>query len=137
MIHTHEGISFELPQRFVIYGNPTSWKNSKSARVVRGVARVTTNDRARKWMKRAVRDLISQRTGGTVPKGVELHIIVKSFCKTRSWIDLDNLFGGPFDALQKAGVISDDRYVACVDGSRRTLHAKTPRVEITVALYRG
>lgn len=46
--------------------------------------------------------------------------------------DLDNLFGGPLDILQKEDVIKNDKLVYSFDGSRKVFGDKNERVEITI-----
>lgn len=41
------------------------------------------------------------------------------------------------DILQKAGVVADDKWIVCWDGSRLKKDSKNPRVEVTITEVLG
>lgn len=49
--------------------------------------------------------------------------------------DLSNLYQGPEDCLQKAGIIVDDKQIESHDGSRRVLGSADNKLEILIMRY--
>jgi len=56
----------------------------------------------------------------------------KSGKRWKQVIDLSNLYQGPEDALQEAGIIEDDKFIESHDGSRRIYGAEQFLVEVFI-----
>jgi Holliday junction resolvase RusA-like endonuclease len=56
---------------------------------------------------------------------------------TKKIADLSNLIQGPEDALQKAGIILNDKLIESYDGTRRRYDADENILEITVSRFEG
>jgi len=97
-----------FPLRFVVEGEPCSYKNSKQIITVGKRSRLLPSTKSRKWMDKAVKQLEAQWSGPPVPKDLELNAAIVSYLPTRRKTDADNLYGGPGDALQRSGIIEDD-----------------------------
>ena len=118
-----------MKHKFVIYGQPVTWKNA--AMVLKN--RVPIKSKAqRRWAKSALEQLQMQWNGDPIPKTVELNAQIVSYLGTKRLIDASNLYQGPEDMLQKAGVIEDDSCIRSHDGSDRRYDKENPRVEITL-----
>ncbi len=119
------------PIKLVIKGKPVSWKNSRNAiKLPNGRPTLVPSRAATKWMKQAVLQLQFQ-WGPSPALNVPLNAQIVSYY----WggePDASNLYLGPEDALQKAGVIADDRLIQSHDGSRKFKDNNNPRVEITL-----
>ena len=108
--------------KYTIIGTPRILKNSKRIVHFGGSPRLIPSKLALKAEKGAIQQLCPQRRGITW----ECPIHVK-FTYYGAWSsanpgnipDLSNLAELPADSLTKAGVISDDRIIESLDGSRR------------------
>ena len=118
------------PARFVIVGAPCSYKNSKRAVRMGKRFALLPSKSAERWMKAALEQLESQWAYGPIPKSVRVNAKILSYLPTRRLTDLDNLLGGPGDALQRAGILEDDVSICSFDGSRRLYDKERPRVVI-------
>lgn len=116
----------------VIEGAPISWKNAKEpARNKRtGKTFIKTRDDAKAWMESATMQLRHQwRRTPTTNRDIKAHFDIYQ-AKGQS-VDADNAMSGAFDALQHAGIISNDYQLS--EGSwRRTRDRERPRIEITI-----
>jgi Holliday junction resolvase RusA-like endonuclease len=145
MSHYTSPTDFEL--RLTIKGRPVSWKNSKTPRLVPFKGRGMTGTccrckqrvgialvhsaQAGSWMRAAKKQLADQiHPCCPLPKTVPLWAEIHSYKATRGNIDASNLYQGPEDALQRAGIIEDDSAIEHHDGSRRHYDKDNPRVEI-------
>jgi len=54
------------------------------------------------------------------------------YFKTLRYLDIDNALASIMDPLESAGIISNDKLVQSVDGSRLYLDRDNPRVEIQI-----
>jgi Holliday junction resolvase RusA-like endonuclease len=122
----------EPPRRFVIEGKPITKKNSKRI-VRRGSGRpfLISSDAYREWEASAVVQLRMQWRGKEPLEG-EWNAAILSYLGPRQRPDASNLYEGPQDALQLAGVVVNDSQIVSHDGSRMTRDPTRPRVEITL-----
>ena len=110
--------------KYTIIGTPRILKNSKqiSRNWKTGRSFIRKSDNAEKAQKGAIQQLCPQRRGTTWD--CPIHV---KFTYYGAWSstnpgnipDLSNLAELPADSLTKAGVISDDRIIESLDGSRR------------------
>ena len=106
---------------FVIIGKPMILKNNKEIAKFGDKRAIISNERVRKRMKEAIRELSFQWRGE--PIDFPISVQIKSYGAWRSGSgnvpDASNLYEFPQDALQAAGVLKDDRIIEHHDGSRR------------------
>jgi Holliday junction resolvase RusA-like endonuclease len=93
---------------------------------------VLPSEKAVKWMDSAVKQLREQWDRPPIAKNCELNAAIVSYLPNRRLIDADNLYGGPGDALQRAGILGDDCCIRTHDGSDRRYDKHNPRVVITL-----
>ena len=133
---------------FVVHGPPCSKKRGKGALLhpFRGkgkpqycpickrklLAVVINSSTAERWQRKAVAELESQWKFEPIPKTIPINARIVSYLPTARLIDADNLYAGPGDALQEAGILEDDCSIVSHDGSRRLIDRKNPRAEITL-----
>lgn len=120
----------------VIKGAPRTKKNSLR-RLKRGKRIFTVPSAAHEaWEAIAVAQLRRQwqtlGVAGPVAYSVNLRALV--YRERAGRADLLNYLAAVSDALEKAGVLEDDRLVASVDGSRLGLDRARPRVEIELTV---
>ena len=128
--------------KFTIEGAPRTKKNGMRIVKTRSRARLIQSRAAMKWADDAILQLRSQlhRTvthidykrgivaaGGTTITPQNMRAVVY---RDRAVGDLLNFLAAISDALERAGVVSDDKLIVSVDGSRLALDRKRPRVEI-------
>src|SRR3990167_10664765 len=92
-----------------ITGQPVTKKNSK--RIVRFGNRPSLISSAKylAWESGAVRQLRTQWAGrAPIPADTPVHAQITSYLATRRKTDLSNLYEGPQDAMQRAGILADD-----------------------------
>jgi len=123
----------DYPIHLVIHGRPVSWKNSRE---IAG-GKIIKNKRQQEWLTYAMVQLSGQYGWNTprIPKKERLNAAIVSYLPTRQLTDADNLYGGPQDALQAAGVLEDDVSIQTHNGSDRLYDKANPRVEITLTRY--
>ena len=87
------------------------------------------------WHKEAFKQLTSQADGlNPISDKTELDVTIISYMDKGQSVDVDNLAGGPLDALQKAGIIDNDYWVKRLC-SIREKDWNNPRVEIEIRVY--
>lgn len=118
--------------RFVIKGAPRTAKNHQ--RIVTnkktGKPFIISSAPAASWGPQAVNQLVAQKRGMCAIAG-PLHVRALIY-RDRNTGDLDNYQHAVGDALQKAGVILNDRNIESWDGTRKLIDRANPRVEITI-----
>lgn len=120
--------------RFTILGPPRTKKNSQQIRINRrtGSRFVAQSDTARAWEEMAVLQLATQFRKQSA-SGVA-HASPKNlkalFYRDRAVGDLGNFLSAACDALERAGVVVNDRLIGGFDGSRLLLDRENPRVEL-------
>lgn len=117
--------------RLVIEGPPRTKKNSLR-RIKRGRRVFTVPSEAHEaWEATAVPQLVRQSRGLTQwaihGRAVNMRALVY---RDRAVGDLLNYLAAISDALERAGVVANDKLIASVDGSRLLLDRERPRVEI-------
>ena len=123
--------------KLVIEGAPRTKKNSLR-RLKRGKRIFTVPSAAHEqWEAIAVAQLRRQFTewsrgwpGGHGPLSAPINMKATVYRERAGRADLLNYLSAVSDALERAGVLEDDRLVASVDGSRLLLDRGHPRVEI-------
>lgn len=120
----------DAPAALVVYGPPRTKKTSN--RIVRAGRRryVLPSAPHQRWFCAALPQLKAQwrRLPLAVPVGVRA-----IFYRDRAVGDLCNYMQALADALERAGVVKNDRLIGSWDGSRLRKDAAHPRVEVTVA----
>jgi Holliday junction resolvase RusA-like endonuclease len=114
---------------FIILGPPRTKKNH--GRLVRagGKLRLLPSAAHEVWAHSAVRQLRAQRQDRPLDSPVAVAAV---FFRERNVGDLVNYMQALADALEKAGVITNDRLIVSWDGSRLAKDAQRPRVELVV-----
>lgn len=122
----------KIPGRVVVKKNGTQRKYSfKRRRTI-----TCASDKYMEWESRAHWILRQKRLGMPSISCNIMLLCFFNFSSRRSLPDLSNCYGGPEDALQKAGVVVNDRQVKSHDGSRIRL-CDEDSVEIFVFEYIG
>ena len=116
--------SIEIP------GRPISKKNTK--KVVRryGVSRVIYSPQFREWEKQA---LIYLKHRAQIFSTIDYHLMAKfvfNFKDHRSEADVSNLIEAPQDALEKAGVIKNDRLIQMVHARKEFGKKESTLIEL-------
>jgi Holliday junction resolvase RusA-like endonuclease len=123
---------------FVILGAPRTKKNS--SRIVRsgGVPRIIPSRAHDEWERFAILQLQQQmsRHRGTTFYETPLNMRAIIY-REKAVGDLLNFLAAVSDALERAGVVSNDRWIAAVDGSRMDVDKVRPRVEIDLMPLTG
>lgn len=133
-----------FPIKLTILGPPCVWKNSRRI-VTKPFPKSLPSKKAEAWMEAAIPQLERQWIYKPIPKLWQLNAKILSYLPTprlnkegdiHGWMaDADNLYGGPGDAMEAAGVLEDDVCIESHNGSRRLHDKKNPRVEITLTLF--
>lgn len=90
---------------------------------------------AEAWMKEATRLWEMQwarRFKEPLPEDVYLNAAIRSYRQTKHRSDASNLYEAPQDALEAAGVLSDDYWITSHEGCRRRYDKENPRVEVVL-----
>lgn len=115
--------------RVTIFGRPIAKKNN--ARIVRfgGRSCVIPSKAYCAYEKEALKQL---KTFPTVFPDEYLHVVCEYWLPDHRWFpDLLNLMSASHDILEKSGIITNDKYIVSVDGSRIMGFSKNnPRVDI-------
>lgn len=124
----------DTPAEFIVYGAPRTKKTSN--RIVRAGRRryVLPSEPHQRWFCSALPQLKAQwrRLPLSVPVGVRA-----IFYRDRAAGDLCNYMQALADALERAGVVKNDRLIGSWDGSRLRKDAARPRIEVTIADLEG
>ena len=118
--------------RFIILGPPRTKKNH--GRLVRagGRLRLLPSAAHEAWARSAIRQLRTQLRQPAIDVPVA---VAATFFRDRNVGDLVNYMQALSDALEKAGVITNDRLIVSWDRSRLAKDAQCPRVELEVAPF--
>ena len=117
----------DLTHKFTILGNPPVKKNSMQITRQGGLV---PSAAYRAWIRGAVFQLRSQWKRLPMAVSIELHVKFTFYLGARQKPDLSNLYEAPQDAMEVAGIISNDYWIVSHDGSRRLRDSKNPRIEI-------
>lgn len=120
--------------RLTILGRPYTKKNHQRIIRVKGRPVIMQATTAQGWEASAVAQLRSQRPisrgfwqAASVP--VSLRALVY---RDRKVGDLGNYLAAVCDALERAGVVENDRLIQSFDGSRLLIDRKNPRIELEI-----
>jgi Holliday junction resolvase RusA-like endonuclease len=121
---------------YTIHGRPVAKKNRHRVRfTANGRAFVGNDDVYLRWADDAALELRCQRGNvPTIPRNVQLHADVTVFLARGQRMDSDNALGGPFDALQDAGVVANDAQIKS-HTLRMDRDRANPRVEIRLTPF--
>lgn len=117
---------------FTVQGRPQVKKNRKQ---ITKSGRLVSSKEYQQWEKDAVTQLQFQwnRKPAIDRLGrIWLNAAIISYLGARQRPDADNLYAGPLDALQLAGILDNDYCIVSHDGSRRLRDKDNPRVEISL-----
>ncbi len=121
--------------RGVIHGNLPGKANSRKIVKFGGILRVIKSDEARDWEERFQAAVaFSARNLHTIPwkKGIPLQLTAEVYYDSmRQDLEVELLK----DALQRAGVIENDRYIFKVMATRR-VDKNNPRVEFALTKFK-
>ena len=118
--------------KLTILGAPVTKKNHQ--RIARnrktGTPFILQSKQAVSWEKAAVWQLANQWRGR---KPISSAAWVRAtFYRERATGDLCNFMGALADALERAGVVENDRLITCWDSTRLDKDADRPRVELEI-----
>lgn len=123
--------------RLEVMGPPRTAKNSKEIGVIRDKSKpggyryiLVDSKAAKRWRRFADPQLASQWVGQQ-PLAGNLAAVITSYCGKGTLPDVDNLLAGPFDALQEAGIVSNDSVFDTAVSIRRR-DRDNPRSEILI-----
>ena len=122
--------------KYTISGPPVIKKNSRQIQknFRTGKPFIGKNDRLKNAEKHAVMELISQRNArGASSISSFVNAKFSFYLPTKRLPDLSNLYQLGEDAMQKAGILEDDKLIAGHDGSRRYYDKENPRTEIELS----
>jgi len=126
------------PKKYIICGRPVSKKNSHRVRwkwTHKGRKTFVANSRRYlAWAEDAVTQLQIQR-GGAPSIVQKVHADVVVYLAKGQRLDGDNALGGPFDALEAAGIISNDNQIISHTFVKQR-DWEEPRVEITLQPFK-
>lgn len=120
--------------KFVILGTPRTKKNSQ--RIMRGRGGgsfIGQSEQHNAWAEPAIFQLKAQfmsvRPRGAGPMVIDLNLNAQVY-RDRAVGDLGNFLNAICDALERSGVVKNDKQIGGFDGSRLRVDRKTPRVEL-------
>lgn len=127
----------DAAHQFQIIGKPRSQKNNKTivqypdkkSKTGWSYALVDSSQ-VKSWRKDSVRQLAAQWIGRP-PLNGKLAAVLTSYLGSRQRGDTDNLLAGPLDALEAAGVVTNDRIFDTVVSIRKR-DADNPRSELVI-----
>ena len=114
-----------------ITGAPPVKKNSSQlVKTKEGRVFPVPNAKYKKWEREALEELAVQYRGMTIKGWIWVRALF--YLPTARLSDLSNLLEAPADALERAGVIENDRNIVSWDGSRRYIDRDRPRIELLI-----
>ncbi len=115
---------------FTIHGAPRTKKNSQ--RIVRpkggGSPFIIQGKPHDAWSKTAILQLRAQ-AGGAAAAAAPMNLRARIYRERRTG-DLGNFLAAVCDALERAGVVENDKWILGFDGSRLLVDRHIPRVEL-------
>ena len=122
--------------KLTILGAPRTKKTSQ--RIVRNKATgrmfVMSSTSSKGWEKSAILQLQAQWKQPAFAEPVNLRAV---FYRERATGDLSNFLSALCDALERGGVVANDRLICGFDGCRLDKDAANPRVELEVEALRA
>lgn len=128
------------PLRFVVHGAPVSQKNSREIVHVKlpsgkVIPKVVANKQVKAWHESARLQLKFQgsRQDAAELGGEDRELIttIVAYLGSGQHIDPDNIAAAPLDALQRAGIVTNDYWCAPLHVFRER-DTRDPRIEITL-----
>ena len=118
--------------RFVVTGAPRTKKNHQRIIRVKGVPRIAQARTAVGWEELAIVQLKQQmrRDRGKTFSDFPPFNLRALVYREKNTGDIGNYLAAVCDALERAGVVENDRLIGGFDGSRLLVDRKAPRVEI-------
>jgi Holliday junction resolvase RusA-like endonuclease len=121
--------------RLVIAGAPRTKGNSRVFFSVKGRPVFAPSKQYQKWIARARYFIEMEKTRLGLKEPISAPVQVRAvFYRDRACGDLDNYQKGLGDALQRYGVIENDRLIESWDGSRLAKDAHDPRIELEITV---
>lgn len=120
--------------RFIVTGAPRTAKNHQRIVTNRKTGKpfIIAGKSAKGWGADAVNQLATQKPRPDWPAMPgALHVMALVY-RDRNVGDLDNFLHSVGDALQKAGVILNDKQIESWDRSRKLIDRERPRVEVYI-----
>ena len=121
-------MSLSVRVKFTILGAPRTKKNHQQIRRTRaGVPFIAQADTASAWEQGAILQLRARWHAGPLdaPQNLRAHVF-----RDRDTGDLGNYLAAICDALERSGVLSNDKLIRGFDHSRLYVDRARPRVEI-------
>ena len=122
--------------RLTILGPPRTKKNHQRIIRVKGRPVIMQAKTAEGWEKSATLQLMGQRSKLGFPAGPGMPVSLRALVyRDRRVGDLGNYLAAVCDALERAGVVENDRLIQSFDGSRLLVDRKNPRVELEITPF--
>ena len=119
--------------RLVILGSPRTKKNHQRIIRVKGRPVIMQAKTSEGWETLAIIQLMAQRDRLGFPAGRGMPVSLRALVyRERNVGDLGNYLAAICDALERAGVVENDRLIQSFDGSRLLLDKARPRVELEI-----
>jgi len=115
-----------------IFGAPRTKKNSQRLVKVKGRWLPLPSKPYARWLKAAIPQARVQWFPICHEPLRRPCAIVATFYRARRTGDLNNFFAALADMLQEAGVVEDDKFITCWDGSKLDADPKRPRIELLI-----
>ncbi len=128
--------------RFTVTGAPRTKKNSGQmvpaiSQAGKAFVRVVPSEAYRKWHKQAEPQLQVFKIQQRIP-AIDTPVNVAAiFYRDVDTGDAVGYYQGLADALQKAEILLDDKFITQWDGSRMLKDARNPRIEVTITVLAG
>ncbi len=116
--------------RVVIEGKPATKKTGQRIIRVKGQPRIIPAHNSLQWERAAVLTLQARKRQPTITVPVQVQALF--YRRTNTTGDLHGYMQALADALEKAGVIENDRLICSWDGSRKLIDKEHPRVELVL-----
>lgn len=118
---------------FTIYGKPEIKKNGKVIARANGRPFLISSKRYRDWEKDAIEQIKQQQEYWQhIPMPQAVRAAMVFHLPDRRPRDASNLYQGVEDAMEKAGVVENDRQIRSHGGSMFLLDRDSPRVVVSV-----
>ncbi len=116
----------------VIYGPPTTKKNSQRVFRVRGRIVIAQSSQACAWEESAILQLQAARNRARFATTEETVNLRAAIYRQKNVGDMLNYLAAISDALERAGVVKNDRQIVKLDGCQFLVDKVRPRVELEI-----
>jgi Holliday junction resolvase RusA-like endonuclease len=125
--------------KLIVIGAPRTKKGHTKIVKVRGVTRIVQSDAHDAWAEPAILQMQAahRRMGPAFPAYAMPVNLNAQIYRDRETGDLNNYLGAIADALERAGVVVNDKWIRGHDGSRLHVDAKNPRIELELTPLDG